>query len=180
MIRASDCLARFGCAPGTYELVPHPRTASVEAAAQVAHVRGRDVAVARLVRDARGALALLVLPASERLDLDVARRVLGVDQLVPASPAEVERVFPGCHPDALPPFGARAGVPTVLDLCFFEEAEDDPGAILWFEAGNHLELAGMRFAEFRKRAGPFVHEACLHARPRLARVVPHGGRGALR
>lgn len=180
MISARDFLARHGCEPGTYELVRHPRTSRTESAAPLAHVRGRNLAVAHLVRHARGALALLVLPASERLDLEIARRVLGTDELRPASAADAERVFPGCDPDALPPFGARAGIPTVLDLCFFEAAENDPDAMIWFETGNHMELAGMSFEEFRKRAGPFTREACLHARPRLARLVHHGGRGALR
>ena len=178
MIRAREVLDRFGVEPASYEIVPHPRAVNAEAAAQLSHVRGRQLAVARLVRDARGQLYELVAPASEHLDLEVARRVLGTGALTPASPPEIARTFPGCDPEALPPFGTHAGVPTVLDLCFFERAEEDPDATIWFEAGNHLELVAMPFAEFRRRAGPFAHEACLHDRPRLARVASHGGRGA--
>lgn len=179
MVRAREVLDRFGCDPATYEIVSHPRAVSPESAAQLSHVRARRLAVAPLVRDRRGQLYQLVVPASEHLDLDVASRVVGVDALRPASAAEIARTFPGCDAEALPPFGSRAGVPTVLDLCFFEEAEEDPDPTIWFEAGNPLELVAMPFAEFRRRAGPFAHEACLHERPRLARIASHGGRGAL-
>ena len=123
---------------------------------------------------------MLVLPASEHLDLAVAQRVLGVADLVRLGAPEVRALFPDCDPDALPPFGARAGLPVVLDLCFFEEAEEEEdGGEIYFEAGNHREIGVMRFADFRRLAGPFAHEACLHEKPRLARTVKHGGRGSL-
>jgi len=161
-----------------YEVIAHPEAREADEVAKSSHVRARRLARVAVARDERDRPVMLVLPASEHLDLDIACRVVGVRRLTPAAAADLRRMFPDCEPGAIPPFGALYGMPAVLDLCFFEEQEEENGEI-YFEAGSHRELVAMRFADFRRIAGPFAHEACLHLRPSLARPVKHGGRGAL-
>jgi len=160
-----------------FQVIEHPEAREAEDVAKTSHVRGRRLARVVVARDAHEHPVMLVLPASEHLDLDTACRVVGTSRLTVATAADLRRTFPDCEPGAIPPFPAIYGVPAVLDLCFFEEEEDN--GEIYFEAGNHRELVAMRFADFRRIAGPFTHEACLHPRPSLARSVKHGGRGAL-
>lgn len=156
----------------------HAEAHDPEESAIAGHVRARRLAAATIVRDDHERPVMLILPASEHLDLDTARRVVGGDHVTRASRRDVAGLFPDCDPGALPPFGRLYGVPAVLDRCFFEN-DGDEEAEIYFEPGNHRELVAMRFADFRRLAGPFAHEACLHRRQDASHVVKHGGRGAL-
>jgi len=162
-----------------FQVIEHPEAREAGEVARSGHVRARRLARVVIARDAAGHMVMLVLPASEHLDLDTACRVVGTRSLAVATAADLRRRFPDCEPGALPPFGALYGIPAVLDLCFFEGEEEEENGEIYFEAGNHRELVAMRFADFRRVAGPFAHEACLHLRPSHTRPVKHGGRGAL-
>jgi Ala-tRNA(Pro) deacylase len=162
----------------SFQRIQHPATREPEEAARASHVRARHLARASIARAEPGRYVLLVLPASEHLDLEIARRVTGWPRLVPATAAEIARLIPDCEPGATPPFGTLFGMPTVIDLCFFED-EEHADDTFYCEAGNHRELIAMPFSEYRRVAGPFAHEACLNAHPALARPLRHGGRGAL-
>lgn len=174
--RLQELLKARGFAAQCFE---HAATATAEAAALSGHVRARRLARAHVMRDAAGDCVMLVLPASERLDRATACRVLGTARLTPLPAGEWKQRFPDCEPGAAPPFGALYGMPAVLDLCFFEAEAGEADGDIYFEAGNHRELVAMRFEDYRRAAGPFAHEACLHLRPRPAHTVKHGGRGAL-
>jgi prolyl-tRNA editing enzyme YbaK/EbsC (Cys-tRNA(Pro) deacylase) len=63
-----------------------------------------------------GVVRLVVIPASDRLDLERARRALRARPgLRHATPTEVAEDFPDFEPGALPPLGHEA-VPDVVDL----------------------------------------------------------------
>jgi len=109
---------------------------------------------------------MLVLPASEHLDLPTVRRVCGHHRLEFATKEELARLFPGCDPGAVPPFGGLFGVETVIDQCFLEHDESDGD--ITFAAGSPEEAVVMRFDDYARAAGPFSHEAHLHARPARA------------
>ena len=57
----------------------------------------------------------LVLPAVGAFDLGLAQRAVGDRRARPATDAEVRAIAPGCERDAMPPFGPRAAVTTILD-----------------------------------------------------------------
>ncbi len=149
-----------------YVVFRHEPVHTAAAAAQASHVPGREFAKVVVLRVEGDAYAMFVLPASEHLDLATVRRVSGHHAIAFATRDEIARRFPGCDPDAVPPFGRLFGVECVLDQCFFEHEEDEADGEIAFAAGTPEETVVMSFADYRRAAGPFTHEAHLHARPK--------------
>lgn len=147
-----------------YQVIPHREAFTAEAVAQVSHVARRHVAKAVVIRTGVSDYLMCVLPASEHLDLETVRRVTGRHVIEFAAEGELKRLFPDCELGAMPPFGGLYGMPACLDACFFRELEGD----LYFQGGNHHEIVRIAFEDYRRSAGPFVHEACLHERQHVA------------
>src|SRR5689334_12429614 len=144
-----------------FEVVAHAETHSAGDAALASHVTKRQLAKAVVLRGEGGRYWMLIVPASEHVDVALARHVTGSHRLDFAGEGQLARLFPDCEVGAIPPFGALWNMPVVLDECF-EESED-----IYFSAGNHHELVRMNFEDFRRTAGPFATEAHLHERPNL-------------
>ena len=98
---------------------------------------------------------MAVLPASEHVDTDALRRVSGRLDLELATEEELQRLFPDCELGAMPPFGHLYGVPMYVDPCL---ADHD----IWFQAGNHHEIARMAYDAFARMARPYTGGVCLH------------------
>jgi Ala-tRNA(Pro) deacylase len=97
-----------------FETLLHCPAPTASKRARIIHVRGRQVAKGVLVK-ARGGDALVVLPATHRIDLERLAGVLGEKEVRIATEDEVERVFANCERGALPPFGRLYGLRTVVD-----------------------------------------------------------------
>ncbi len=88
--------------------------------------------------------ALMVLPETEELDLDLARAALRDPEARPASVAELERSFPDYEPGALPPLGLFFLAPMYVDPSVLERDS------VVFRAGRHsLSIAISTHALFR-------------------------------
>jgi len=136
-----------------YTTIRHSRAFTAQGVAAAAHISGRELAKTVMVR-VDGKLAMAVLPAPQRVDLELLRQTAGARRVELADEGSFARCFPGCEPGAMPPFGNLYGMPVFVDRAL---AEDDEIA---FNAGSHSELIRLSFGDFndlvRPRLGHFA------------------------
>lgn len=137
-----------------YSVIEHPPGYTAMEIAQLAHIPGRELAKSVIVK-LDDMLAMVVLPATKKLDLEKLKEVAGCSTVRLASEDEFEAVFPGCELGAMPPFGNLYGLPEFVD----ESLADDE--MIAFSAGNHRELIQLRYSNFEQLTNPLV--ASLHA-----------------
>ena len=132
-----------------YVTLRHSPAFTAQEIAASAHVPGQELAKTVIVR-LDGELAMVVLPATDQIDLDRLAEVSGSDRVELADEEDFEERFPDCETGAMPPFGNLYD----MDVYVAEHlAEDDEIA---FNAGTHTELIRMSFDDFRKLASPKV------------------------
>ncbi len=148
-----------------FERIAHPRAVSGQQLAATLHASGHRVAKTVVLRTERG-LWLAVLPASESVDTDRARHILGVASCRTATEPEFADLFPDCELGAEPPFGQLYRLPVMVDERL---AQLDR---LIVRAGSHTEAMELRFQDFATLEWPLVASFCrdhLH-RPALDQV----------
>ena len=111
MTIGTDHLERLGV---RFEVLPHDRseTALEEALALDLDL---DEVLKVLVLDVESGYALAILPASRRLDMDLAREALDDRRAMLASEKEIADVFPEFEPGALPALPSLLHIPVILD-----------------------------------------------------------------
>ena len=134
-----------------YQLQHHPAAYSAQHVAQSEHVPGRLVAKVVVVL-ADGKLAMLVLPAPYRADLDRVAALLGAQDVRLAEEREFADTFPDCEVGAEPPFGHLYGLPVYVDGSL---AEDET---IVFRAGTHTDTVSLRYSDYAALASPTVGE----------------------
>jgi Ala-tRNA(Pro) deacylase len=139
-----------------YETIPHREAYTAQGVAAAAHVSGWLLAKVLVVRPPGEGPAMVVLPASCRLDLAALGRVLGRPGVTLVPESEMKELFPDCETGAMPPFGQLYGMPVWVDACFPRAGE------FAFQAGNHHEVVRMRYAEYERLARPVVADFCRH------------------
>jgi Ala-tRNA(Pro) deacylase len=103
-----------------YELVEHEERFTAAAEAQASGVAPGDAAKDLILHD-RDRYLLVVIPASQRLDLGKVREVLEADSsLRLATEEEIRRDFDRFEVGAIPPFGPLHGIPQVVDSALLE------------------------------------------------------------
>ena len=137
-----------------YEVIPHRRTESAVAEAEVVGVDPDHVAKT-LVLETEAGFVRAVLPAYERIDLRKVRAVLGRREARLAS----EQVLAGAYPEfelgAVPPVGGPAN-----DIVLVDDRTRREESVV-FEAGSHeqsvrvktsdlLSVTGARVADIRE------------------------------
>lgn len=132
-----------------YLTITHSPAFTAQEVAQAAHVPGKDMAKTVIVR-LDGELAMVVLPASARLSLELLKETTGAKRLELASERDFRDAFPGCELGAMPPFGNLYGMKVLVSE---DLAKDDEIA---FNAGSHTEVMKMRYADFEKLVKPRV------------------------
>jgi len=115
-----------------HEILRHPRAASSSRVAQAAHVTGRCMAKAVVLKDDQG-FVLAVLPATHQILTDVLNSTLH-RRLGLASETDLSGLFADCECGAVPPLGPDYGIPTVVDSALRDESD------IYLEAGDHEEL----------------------------------------
>jgi len=124
-----------------YQLISHPRTVTLEQAADAAFVPPKELAKAVLLKDKTGYL-LAVLPADHHLDFHVLHQQFR-RELELARDEEVAELFKDCEQTAVPPLGDVYGLETIVDDTL--AASDD----IYFAAGNHDALIHVSREQFR-------------------------------
>ena len=82
----------------SYDVIPHPHTASSMETAEEAHVPGMQLAKAVVMRD-DGRYLMVVVPSAEHVDMSLLRQQFGHD-IALASERELAGLFPDCETGA--------------------------------------------------------------------------------
>lgn len=130
-----------------YELHEHPQAFTAQEVAGSEHVSGKKFAKVVIVL-AGGRPAMLVLPASRKVDLAKAAVLLGDPEIRLAREREFALAFGDCEPGAMPPFGNLYGLPVLVDESLARQET------VYFRAGSHKETMSIAFRDFVRLAHP--------------------------
>lgn len=140
-----------------YIRIQHSRAYTAQEIAESAHVSGNDFAKV-VILNADEQLIMAVLPASDKVDLKLFRKVLGVNELYFASENEFQDYFPGCAVGAMPPFGNLFHL-RVISAQTLAQSET-----ISFNSGVHTEIIQMQYADYIHLVEPEVMDFTHHLR----------------
>ena len=140
--RAKEFLDRNGV---RYVTIKHSPAFTAQEIAASAHIPGEEMAKTVIVK-IDGEMAMAVVPASFKVDLDMMQGLLQVKNVE----REFEDLFPECEVGAMPPFGNLYGLETFVSEALAEDVE------IVFNAGSHTELIRMAYVEFERLVDPEV------------------------
>jgi len=132
-----------------YVVMSHSPAYTAQAIAASAHVSGKELAKTVMVK-VDGKMAMAVLPASYQVDLGLMQKAVGAKTVEIASEDEFEGMFPGCEVGAMPPFGNLYGIDVFAAQRLAEDEE------IVFNAGTHIELIKLAYADFERLVKPTV------------------------
>ena len=132
-----------------YVTIRHSPAFTSQEIAASAHVRGRELAKTVVVK-LDGRMALAVLPASVKVDLELLRRASGARLVELATEPDFINAFPECELGAMPPFGNLYRMPVYVDEQLSEDVE------IAFNAGTHSELIRLAYDDFERLVRPTV------------------------
>ena len=137
-----------------YVSIMHSLAFTAQEVAASAHVSGKEM-VKTLVVKLDGRMALVALPASDKVDLHEVKEATGAKQVELATEAEFGSRFPGCDLGAMPPFGNLYGMDTFVTQGLTRDRE------IAFNAGTHTEVIRMSYADFERLVMPKVISAAV-------------------
>lgn len=114
-----------------YELREHPLTITARETARVEGIDPRSFAKTLGVATADGTRALVVIDATDKLDLVRARKVLDTGIVRLLDEAELLELAPDCEVGTIPPVGELFAVRVYADFAVREDPE------ITFHAGSH-------------------------------------------
>ena len=138
-----------------FEAIPHRTTFTAQRTAEAVHVTGDEVAKT-VVLKADDRYVLAVLQATRNVDLERARTALGVKATRLATERELATLFPDCELGALPPFGSRYGLTTLVDEPLTHDAQ------VVIEGNSHDMAIRMNYADFARLERPRVAAFSYH------------------
>ena len=95
-------------------------------------------------------LAMAVVPANIKVDLELLKEALDSDDIKLATEAEFTKRFPDCEVGAMPPFGNLYDMEVFVDEDLTEDKE------IAFNAGSHLEVIKMEYKDFKNLVRPKI------------------------
>ncbi len=134
-----------------YSFQHHRTVFTTQEVAQTEHIPGRMMAKPVIV-NADGALTMVVLPASEKLDLAKTTQALHAHEARLASEEEFRRAFPDCETGAMPVFGNLYQIPVLIDRCLSENES------IVCQAGTHADTVRVRYVDFIHMVQPDIAE----------------------
>lgn len=132
-----------------YVTISHSPAFTAQQIAATAHVPGKELAKTVMVL-VDGKMAMAVLPASLRVDLDHLQQIIGARRIELADERSFRDKFPECEVGAMPPFGNLYGMDVYVADSLAEDEE------IAFNAGSHTELIRMAYADFERLVKPKV------------------------
>ena len=130
-----------------YISISHSKAFTAMEVAESAHVQGREMAKTVMLKK-DGLLAMAVLPAVQKVDLDLLRKGSGAVSLELAHEPDFRSDFPGCEVGAMPPFGNLYGMEVFVEPRLAADQE------IAFNAGSHTELIQMAYKDFERLVKP--------------------------
>ena len=132
-----------------YIIIRHSPAFTAQEIAAETHIRGKELAKTVMVR-IDDVMAMAVIAASSRVDLDRVRQAAGAQRAALATEEEFGDLFPECELGAMPPFGNLYDMPVFVDDLLREDEE------IAFNAGSHIDLIQMGYADFERLVQPVV------------------------
>ena len=139
-----------------FQVQHHAQAFTAQEIAASEHVPGKMLAKVVMVF-AEGKMVMLALPATHRVDLTKAGRVLGAKDVRLAREDEFAAAFPDCEVGAMPPFGNLYDLPVYIDKAL---AEDET---IVFNAGTHTDTISLKYTDYERLAKPTVADFAKHA-----------------
>ena len=139
-----------------YVVIQHSPAYTATEIAQSAHIPGKELAKTVLLK-LDGEVVMVVLPATEMVDLELMRRATGGNVVELATEGEFAGLFPQCELGAMPPFGNLWEMKTFVDQHLREDEK------IAFNAGNHTELIQLSYGDFERLVEPTVLEIGIPA-----------------
>ena len=130
-----------------YITIQHSPAYTAQEVAAAAHVSGKEMAKT-VVTKLDGKPALVVLPASERVNFDQLRANTGAREVELATEQEFATLFPECELGAMPPFGNLYGLDTYVTRNLADDEE------IAFNSGTHTEVIRMPYRDFERVVHP--------------------------
>jgi Ala-tRNA(Pro) deacylase len=130
-----------------YVVIRHSSAYTAQEIAASAHISGKELAKTVMVK-LDGNMAMAVLPASEKVNLDRLKTAAGASEVALAGEQEFEGMFPGCEVGAMPPFGNLYGMEVFVSQSLAEDEE------IAFNAGSHTELVRLAYKDFDELVKP--------------------------
>ncbi len=134
-----------------YVSIKHSLAYTAQEAAASTHIRGKKIAKTVVIK-VDGKMAMAVLPASMRINLDMLKKATGVKKVEIAGEQEFQDLFPDCAVGAMPPFGNLYGMEVYADSSLKNNEE------IAFNAGSHTELIQLSFKDFEKLVQPKIEK----------------------
>lgn len=132
-----------------YVTIVHSPAMTAQEIAASAHIPGKDLAKTVMVK-VDGRMAMVVLPASRRVDFDLLKQAASAKEAQLASEQEFRDKFPGCEVGAMPPFGNLYGMEVYVDQALSANKE------IAFNAGSHTELIRLVYGDFERLVKPKI------------------------
>ena len=130
-----------------YLIISHSRAYTAQEIAASTHIPGKELAKSIMVK-IDGDLAMIVLPASYKINFDMLNSVLGKKEINLATEDDFKPVFPDCEIGAMPPFGNLYGVPVYMAKSLDDDIE------IAFNAGTHTEVIRLAMDDYKRLVNP--------------------------
>jgi Ala-tRNA(Pro) deacylase len=136
-----------------YTTLRHSAAYTAQELAAMLHVAGKELAKTVIVK-VDGRFAMVVLPASHRIDFQRLSAELGGKELELAAEWEFADLFPTCELGAMPPFGNLYDLPVFVAQPLTEDEE------IVFNGGAFDAALRMRYADYARLVQPTVVNVC--------------------
>ena len=132
-----------------YVIINHSPAYTAQEIAESAHIPGKELAKTVIIK-MDGKLAMAVLPASYKIDLQQFKKATGAGNVELANEREFRQLFPECEVGAMPPFGNLYDMKVFVAQTLAEDKE------IAFNAGSHTELIKLAYKDFEDLVKPKV------------------------
>jgi Ala-tRNA(Pro) deacylase len=132
-----------------YVLISHSPAFTALEIASLAHIPGKELAKTVMV-EIDGRIAMAVLPASQKVDLELLREATGAERVALAREDAFRDRFPECDVGAMPPFGNLYDMDVYVADSLTEDEE------IAFNAGSRTELVRLAYRDFERLVQPRV------------------------
>ena len=132
-----------------YTTIKHSTAYTAQEVAQLAHIPGDEMAKTVIVK-IDDKQAMVVLPATEHIDLEILGGALGAKNVSLATEAEFMPQFSDCEIGAMPPFG------NLYHMDVYVEEALSQDEMIAFNACSHDELIEMSYVDFARLVKPEV------------------------
>jgi len=136
-----------------YVKMTHSPAFTAQEVAESAHIHGKEFAKTVIVK-VDGDLAMVVLPANEKLDENLLATATNSKNVELASEKEFKDRFPKCETGAMPPFGV------LYDMTTYLEESMTANEKITFNAGTHTELVQMATSDYLELVEPTILRVC--------------------